>query len=155
MTAFQKAVLSIPQLTKAYRTSLGAISGKDKKRFSKHKNPKAITGSINLDEAWLRIESNANRWDYGVGLKETAKAECVVWIEVHSAITGEVATMLKKLAWLKGWLRTKAPTLNQMTHSNSYIWIASAGNNIPKHTPQYRQLVQSGLRFEGSQYQLC
>src|SRR5262245_13396807 len=68
-----------------------------------------IRGSIDLDTALAGLHEHAQspRWDYGIGyLPPSGGKEAAVWIEVHSASTGEVGAVLRKLAWLKNLLKS-------------------------------------------------
>lgn len=68
-------------------------------------------------------------------------------LEVHSAATTDVDTMVKKLEWLKNGLGTKAPELRRLTAENGYLWIASGGVHIRKGSPQDKRLRKEGLAF--------
>ena len=104
--------------------------------------PRRLTGSIFLDSALAKEPKHADkpRWDYGLGYKPTARGpERAVWIEVHPATTGEVSAVLKKLRWLRDWLNGDAEQLMRMTNATAedirFVWIASAGVNIPRNSP--------------------
>jgi len=72
-----------------------------------------------------------------------------LWIEPHPADTNEVAIFLKKLAWLKDWLQTKATELWKLTQKGSkpYRWLATGGVHIPKNSRQAKQLQAAGISF--------
>lgn len=54
--------------------------------------------------------------------------------------------MFAKLDWLKWWLNKRAPGLRKIIDRKTpFIWISSINVNIPKFSPQYRQLVSEGL----------
>ena len=112
-----------------------------------------LTGSIDLDTALRQNRPGDNRWDYGLGYKPAKGSEQAVWVEVHSAKTSEVSKVLRKLQWLKDWLNRNAEQLRQLSERADrdirYVWIASSGVHIQKHSPQARQLAQSGLRLKG------
>lgn len=106
------------------------------------------TGSIDIDAALKKLQPDSNRYDYGIGLKRTVKQkrrDSVVWVEVHSATTGEVSVLISKQQALEDWLRQNAPDLLQRT--THYWWIPSKKVDIPKHMPQYRRLMQSKIRL--------
>ncbi|MGL5194454.1 MAG: hypothetical protein ACRC8Y_12785, partial [Chroococcales cyanobacterium] len=67
------------------------------------------------------------------------------FVEVHSAKTDEVKTVIKKLEWLKEFLIQEAPELNQKP--KQFHWIASSGNHILPNSSQSRQLTKSGLKL--------
>ena len=116
-------------------------------------DPQRLTGSINLDSVLARQSdyANAARWDYGLGYRPAAeRREQAVWIEVHSATTGEARAVLRKLQWLQDWLNAGARCLKRMTDRASpgvrFVWIASGRINIPKNSPQARRLSQSAIQ---------
>jgi len=148
---FANAVTAAPQpvaaalrggkqaLSKAHRAQ---VVCEDEKRW---------TGSIELDEA-LRQESghaSASRWDYGLGYQDPAGQESAVWVEVHSAETGEVSTVLKKLRWLKDYLQGTCPGLWSLTLATPealrFVWVASGRYAIPTNSPKMRELRTAGL----------
>jgi hypothetical protein len=109
------------------------------------------TGSIELDEALKKMPEHAaaSRWDYGLGYKDPAGLESALWVEVHSAETGEVSTVLKKLKWLKDYLPAKCPELWALTLKAPgklrFVWVASGRCAILPNSPQMRALRPAGL----------
>jgi hypothetical protein len=55
--------------------------------------------------------------------------------------------MLKKLAWLRTWLRASAQPLLSMTDPDSFFWLASGGVALQRTSSQARRLAQEGLTF--------
>lgn len=109
------------------------------------------TGSIELDEA-LKSDpehANASRWDYGLGYQSPNGLESALWVEVHSAETGEVSTVLRKLRWLKDYLPANCPELWSLTAQTPenlrFVWVASGRYAIPSNAPQLRALRTAGL----------
>src|SRR5208282_6007320 len=91
-----------------------------------------------------------NRSDYGVGFAQTRSKQVAVWIEIHPASEGEINLMLKKLYWLKNWLRNSAPSLNKLTErmdgSRAFFWVATeAGVSITPKSRKAKLLQQAGL----------
>lgn len=149
--SFKKAVLAEPPpVNGAYRTGKQALENRHRGLVT-CEDPRRLTGSIHLDSVLARQPgyADAARWDYGLGYRPAAeKREQVV--EVHSATTKEVAAVLRKLRWLQDWLNAGAGHLKRMTdRTNSdirFVWIASAGVNIPQNSRQARQLSQSAIQ---------
>lgn len=116
-------------------------------------DPARLTGSIALDDVLRQQKPNDSRWDYGLGYESANGNEQAIWVEVHSATTGEVSTVLKKLQWLKDWLNAEADQLRKLTERSNeefrYVWIASSGVNIPGHHRQAKELARSGLKLKG------
>ncbi len=88
---------------------------------------------------------NDVRWDYGVGIKQAADRDQVVWIEVHSASSSHVDTVLTKLAWLRSWVRSDGTAFAQM--SARYVWLATSDASLSPNTPKRRLIAERGLEF--------
>jgi len=110
-----------------------------------------LTGSIDLDSALAGEAEHANepRWDYGIGYKPKRAEERAIWIEVHPASTSNVREVISKANWLRTWLRDNAPQLALLTIGDGpvrpFVWIATARIQIPRNSPQARQLAIAGL----------
>lgn len=142
---FKKAVDKI--LPGAYEDGLQALEKKDQDRIGCRKPRQILAGSVNLDKAMKPVDPDGNRWDYGIGVKRQGGEE-VVWVEVHGAVTSKVQEVIDKLAWLKKWLREKAPALRQMTaKKDGYVWVASGKVAILRGSRQARLLESAGLKL--------
>ena len=148
---FKEAVETAPTpVNGAYRTGKQALPEKDRRRV-KCADPRRLTGSIDLDSALQKVPSHAEkpRWDYGLGYSPADGKEQAIWVEVHTATTGEVSAVLKKLQWLRDWLNSEAPELRRLTDFASdncrFVWIATSSVKISPNTPQARRLRKSGL----------
>jgi len=140
-SAFKKAVEGTPDIAKAHKNGLQALGSYSTK--VKLGNTSECSGSVDLDETTKPKYPQDNRWDYIFCYKKE-----VFFIEVHSANTGEVSTVLRKLQWLKDWLNTKAPEINKLKCKKigPYFWVQSNGFHIPAGSPQHRQAVQNGIK---------
>ena len=146
---FSKAVKAAPPpVNGAYRLGKQAMENRHRGLVT-CADPGRLRGSIDLDAALRQHRPNDNRWDYGLGHKPEKGREQAIWVEVHSATTSEVSTVLKKLQWLKDWLNGEAEDLKRLTDRSDkdirYVWIASKGDKINRSSRQYRQLKQGGL----------
>jgi hypothetical protein len=145
---FQQAVAQTPDLgASTFQPGLQGLGNYSSR--VQCADTRRLTGSVALDDVLKTKYPNSLRWDYGIGLKKS-KREAAVWIEVHPASTGEVATMLKKLQWLKNWLKNQAPMLGTLTAAQSYYWVATSGVHIRPGSPQARQLQLVGLALPRS-----
>ncbi|WP_434687102.1 hypothetical protein [Pseudanabaena minima] len=138
--SFKEAISATPLLKDAYRNGLQALGNYSNK--VRPSDTKKCEGSVDIDTAVKDIYRNASRWDYAIGYDGTT-----YFIEVHSADTSEVTSVLKKFSWLKEFLVTDAPELNQQPKKRFY-WISSGGNNILKGSPQARKLASSGITLD-------
>jgi hypothetical protein len=140
---FQQAVVQTTDLgASAFRYGLQAL-GNDSSRVQ-FASTRSLVGSVALDNALRARYPDVPRWDYGIGLKKSRRVSAV-WIEIHPASTSEVGTVLRKLQWLKDWLKTRAPALQKLTGVRSYFWVATSGVHIRQGSPQARQLQLAGL----------
>lgn len=147
---FEEAVGAAPSpVNKAYKPGKQALEQRHRNKVD-CTDPRRLSGSINLDEALAKEPGYANqpRWDYGLGHRSESGRETAVWVEVHSATTGEVSKVLRKLEWLRDWLNAEAEQLNKLTmaaNAPRFVWVASGGIQIPPNSPQFRRLRASAL----------
>lgn len=142
---FCQAVAKAPGLTDACRPGLQALGANS--RHVKCENTQDLTGSVDVDSALALAQPQASRWDYGVGIRRQ-HGEVALWIEVHPASSNSVEDVLKKLQWLKAWLKSDATDLARMT--KSYHWVATGRVAWSANSPQRRKLAAAGLQFSGS-----
>lgn len=143
-SAFEKAVRSVAPLAQAYRKGLQAIRNRDLQRITSRRQER-LTGSVDLDAALRPSLPNANRWDYGIGVK--GSSEHVVWVEVHPASSNHVQDVIDKASWLRGWLVKDAPSLAKLPRQ--LVWVASGTVALTAGSPQRRRLAQEGIHFAG------
>ena len=138
--AFLDAVESTPEICASYKNGLQALKRSDTGKVTASDTRK-IDGSVDIDAAVKTLYPDANRWDYAIGYDSK-----VCYVEVHPAYTSEIDTMLKKLSWLKGWLKDKAPDLNSLNKMTpAYVWIQSGKCAILPTSHQSKKLAQIGL----------
>jgi hypothetical protein len=141
---FEAAVRAAASVSDHYRNGLQALRAGDAGCIW-CRNPRRLTGSVNVDGALQAAEPDAPRWDYGIGLRRKS-AENAIWVEVHPASSTSITDMLNKLQWLRDWLRAQAPTLAALTQSD-YYWVSTdATIAITPNSPQARRLAAAGLR---------
>jgi hypothetical protein len=138
--SFKQAVKATPDICTCYKSGLSALRDYSK-RVSVTDTTK-LQGSVDIDACTTSKYPQDNRWDYALAYKGE-----VFFVEVHSAMTSEVKTVLKKLQWLKDWLHSQAPEINKLkAQSSHFLWIQSNNFQIPKTAPQYLMAVQAGLK---------
>ena len=135
---FQKAVEATADLSGGYKTGLSAL-GKYSAKISATSS--RIEGSVDIDSCTHAKYPRQPRWDYVFA--HSGKA---YFVEVHSAHTSEVRTVVSKLQWLKQWLRNSAPEINRLKADKPYYWIQSKNFAIPKTSPQYKLAVKEGIK---------
>jgi hypothetical protein len=148
---FKHAVENTKGLEHAYRPGLQAIQRRDRRRIS-CRDSHTVTGSVDLDRALTRLFPDDPRCDYGVGKTARAQPETVVWIEIHPASSHHIDEVLRKFDWLKNWLRTHAPQLDEMPQE--FVWIASGQVALRAGSKQLLNVASRGIRFAGSRHQL-
>lgn len=139
--SFQKAVEETKDIANCYQAGLKALGKYSTKIVLK--DSQKCCGSVDLDGCVTLKYPQDNRWDYVICYDGE-----VYFAEVHSANTGEVSTVLRKLKWLKDWLNTKAPEINKLkaTSQTPFYWIQSNGNHILPQSRQARQAAIFGLK---------
>ncbi len=148
---FQGAVADAPSpVNQAYRPGKQALERRHRKLVT-CSDTQRLTGSIALDTTLAQHPDYANqsRWDYGIGYKPRMGTERAVWVEVHTATTSEVSAVIRKLQWLRAWLRSEAEQLNRLTGDvgeERFVWIASNGDHILRNSSQFRRLQQTVIR---------
>ncbi len=135
-SVIENAIRATPDIAYAYMPGLKALGSHSKKIVLSS----ACEGSADIDGAVAKKYPAANRWDYAFGYKGK-----IHFVEVHSANTGEVSTVLRKLQWLKDWLNEQAPEMNKHKGDPAFCWIQSGNFNILQNSPQYRLAQQKKI----------
>jgi hypothetical protein len=114
-----------------------------------------LTGSVDLEACLdtLAPYRGAAKWDYGIGFRAPRDEErCAVWVEVHNATPGDLATMRAKLASLKRWLADEGRSLHAATEAGRqalggtpFRWIVAGSTSVPASTRSFRAAAQEGL----------
>ena len=136
---FKQAVEATPDVANGYRIGLSALGQYSDKINAA--NTRLLNGSVDIDACTTEKYPNENRWDYAL-----AYSRKVYFVEVHSANTSQVSTVLRKLQWLKDWLNFSAPEINKLKAQQPYYWIMSNNNHILKGSSQARQISQACLK---------
>jgi len=136
---FKVAVEETKDVKSCYQSGLKALGGHSGK--IELSDTTQCEGSVNIDDCTQAKYPTANRWDYAFAYKAQ-----VYFVEVHTASTGEVRTVLRKLRWLKDWLNEQAPEISKMkAKDRAFFWVASNGYHILKNSSQYRSVIAIGL----------
>lgn len=135
-----------PILSKCLKSELKGIENQHIKKYIKFESGKSkqyITGSINLDSCYEKINPDGNRWDYIIFLnkKDCPPCQC---IEIHPAVSKAVTLMEKKLEWVKQLITDCRGNIKK---NYLFIWIATDGIHIPPGSPQYRQYKKLGIEL--------
>ncbi|PVD54111.1 hypothetical protein DC498_01600 [Terrimonas sp.] len=138
---FKEAVKNTPDVSNAYCPGLQALGGYSNKVVLQ--DPGRCEGSVDIDGTTVAIYPQDNRWDYCFSYKGET-----FFVEVHSADTGEVSTVIRKLQWLKDWLHNKAPRINAIkaTSRHPFYWVQSNGFHILPNSAQYRRAIQNNIK---------
>lgn len=139
--SFADAVWSTPEIAQCLKAGLQALRRNSSK--VEVREPRDLTGSVDIDACLAARYPNAPRWDYVFGYKNR-----IYYIEIHPAgSTGEVKRILAKLRWLKQWRKRSAQSLEALEHCSTYHWVSS-GKSVPSvNMGKYRQiLAQNGIR---------
>src|ERR1019366_1917141 len=101
---FKQAVEATAEVRLCFREGKQAIKNNEKNKVELSESGKC-GGSLFIDQCLIDQSKypQDNRWDYAIDYNGE-----VFFFEVHTASTGEVSTVLRKLEWLKQWLRNSA-----------------------------------------------
>lgn len=136
---FEEAVEATQDVKGGYKKGLGALGAYSKK--INVTDTRLLNGSIDIDACTTAKYPNANRWDYALSYNQE-----VYFVEVHSANTSQVSTVLRKLQWLKDWLNSEASEINKLKAPEPYYWIMSKNNQILPSSPQAKRIAQARLK---------
>jgi hypothetical protein len=136
---FKEAVEKTPDCAGGYRDGLKAIKNIYTGKIKVSKTLE-LNGSVDIDSCTQHIYSKDKHWDYAFSYREKT-----YFVEFHSAISSEVKPVLRKLEWLKNWLRQHAPEIDKLKAKQPYFWVQSSGFHIPKTAPQYKEVAKAGL----------
>jgi hypothetical protein len=143
---FKTAVMACSEFKAAYRGGLQALRERDRNRI-KSSEPRRLAGSVDVEAALHPVARNTPLWGYGIGING-GETEEAVWVEVHSATSGEVKTVIAKVKWLKNWLGANGPNLLRMTRPDEgFVWVASGTVSLPHRSREARQLGLAGVSF--------
>jgi len=132
----------------SYKAGLSAVPVAEGRNRISPQNTQQLLGSANMDEDCRTADPQGNRWDFVVGYERSGDV-FAYFVEDHSATTGEVSTMEKKLRWLKQYLQ-RPTNVGLRGFPCEYHWVATSRIDIPKHTRQYKYL-NTQLRKQGLQ----
>ncbi len=145
---FQEAVQQTPHLAAAWRAGLQALRAEDRPHIQTE-HPRRLRGSADVDAALRGSEPNANRWDFAIGNQHTNHAdEFIYWVEIHTGSDNQISVVLRKLEWLKNWLRQDGHRLDRF--NRDFIWVSSGHTLFTQGSAQVRTLAQKGLIYAGT-----
>ncbi len=139
---FKQAIDETPDVKGYHMPGKQAILKGEKDKVDIHDNSKC-GGSLFIDDSLIKQKKypNDNRWDYAIDYNGE-----VYFFEIHTANSGEVSTVIKKLDWLINWLKTQAPEISKLKATKPYYWIQSGGYNIPINSKYERAASQRGIK---------
>lgn len=144
---FQTAVKKSAHLSNAFREGLQALRKRDR-RHIEAEDTRKITGSIDVDSAYVAVDPQANRWDFGIAYQHTNRNdEVVYWVETHTASDSEIGTVLRKAAWLQQWFRGKGKYLARF--EKDIVWVSSGTTRLTLSAPKRKRMAELGLRCCG------
>lgn len=140
--SFKEAVQATPDVRSCFRLGKQAILNSERSKVELVDTAKC-GGSLSIDQCLIdqQLYPNANRWDYAIDYNGE-----VFFFEVHTASSGEVSTVIRKLEWLKEWLREHAPEINLLKAKAPFYWIQSNGYHILPNSSFERAANQKGIR---------
>ncbi len=137
--SFKEAVEATPEVANGYKNGLRALGGNSAKIAVS--DSRKINGSLDIDKNTALFYPTENRWDYALDYDGK-----VYYVEVHPASTSEVSSVLKKMKWLKQWLKKSATKIDNLPKGNpSYNWIQSGKGALLPSSKEYKQAATNGI----------
>jgi hypothetical protein len=151
---FKEAVEATPNLAGEWRAGLGALRAQDKPHVKPEDTSTArLRGSVDIDSALLASDPSGNRWDFAIGYQHDNRPdEFVYWVETHSGNDSQISVVLKKMEWLKTWLKGDGKELAKF--DRSFVWAPSGATSFTKGATQVRTLADKGLLYAGSVFKI-
>jgi hypothetical protein len=151
---FKEAVEATPNLNGKWKAGLGALRAEDRPHVKpEDTSTSRLRGSVYIDAALLAQDPNGNRWDYAIGYQHANRSdEFIYWVETHTGSDSQISVMLKKLEWLKTWLKGGGRELAKL--DKSYVWAPSGATSFTKGSTQVKILATKGLHYAGSVFKI-
>lgn len=138
--AFQVAIENTKEVKDGFCLGKQAIKNIDRNKVVVADNSK-LQGSLDIDSQVKAVYPNEPRWDYALSYDDN-----INFFEVHPAETSEVDRVIKKVKWLKSWLKTKAPEIEKLPKAeHPYTWIQSGRYAILPTSKGKMKLSVSGI----------
>lgn len=147
---FPRAVAACPRLSGHFSRGLGALRRLDRGRVTMT-NTRLINASVNVEDAQREAGGQDPTWDYGIGISAPGD-DVAIWVEVHSADSHHVQSVLNKLDALLKFLKKEAPDLNSLP--GRYVWLATGRVHIAPDSRERRRLNSRGLVLRSKQFDL-
>jgi len=145
---FKEATEKTRGLENAYKVGLQALRAEDKPHIHAE-DSRSLTGSVDIDLAYRDTDPHGNRWDFAIAYQHTNReAECIYWVELHTASNSEIKKVIKKAAWLRDWLNNTGTLLEKF--ERDILWVSSGSTRLALSAPQQKQMAQAGLQQTGS-----
>jgi hypothetical protein len=145
---FKQAVTQTPNLETAWQPGLQALRAEARPHI-KAEDTQKLSGSADVDGALQPSEPQANRWDFAVGYQHANRHdEVIYWIETHTGSDNQIKVVLKKLEWLKTWMRRDGNHLANF--ERDFVWVSSGHTLFTKGSMQVKALAQKGLIYSGA-----
>ena len=145
--SFKTAVGRTPHLENAWQPGLQALRAQDRPHVVAT-DPRRLKGSVYVDEALQAFQPQANRWDFAIGYRHSnQQQDFIYWVEVHTANDKETEVVLRKLDWLRQWLRVQGNPLSGF--KRDFIWVSSGSTSFTLTAPQVKRFALLGLQQRG------
>lgn len=137
----EQAVNQTPDVIGNFKSGLGAIKGEYRCKIIVP-DTRNIQGSLDIDMSTSSLYPHDNRWDYALEYDNET-----FFIEIHPGITSEITVVLNKLAWLKQWLKDKAPRISDTCSRSkpSFYWVYTSKFAILPNSTPWRKLAKNKL----------
>lgn len=145
--SFADTIATIPSLARHCKPGLQALRSSDRSSILT-RDPRRLSGSVDIDTALEPVYPNSSRWDYCLGITLHSGSNAVIWIEVHPANAQSVRDMVAKSSWLMSWLHGPGkPLLILSSGKPDLRWVPTGRVAIRRGSKQHFQLAKAGIGF--------
>ncbi len=106
-------------------------------------NTRTRARSVDVDRCLRENHPNENRWDYAVFI-EIDEILKTAFIEIHPGNESEVNEVIKKVRWMKKWLRDNQISI--INENRKFFWVSSGKIRVSKNSQKIRLLSKQGVQ---------
>lgn len=150
--ALAKRCHANPDLHAFCQSGLGAMK-REHRKYINVPDTQLIGCTVDLDKATEKAYPSANRWDYALEYEGN-----MFFIEIHPAVTSEIACMIQKVDFVTEWLKNNAPEVLELPKKEvgprQFYWVSSGRTDLrlSPNSPQRKKLILKHIKSVGCEW---